>query len=71
MERDEVASSSIRSIGYDMQEKTMEVEFSRGQLYQYFDVPEDVYNSLMVSVSIGTAFNQLIKSGGFSCEKVG
>tara|TARA_R100001082_G_scaffold109988_1_gene88526 strand:- start:9827 stop:10063 length:237 start_codon:yes stop_codon:yes gene_type:complete len=71
MERDEVVSSSIRSVGYDLSEKTMEVEFSKGQVYQYFDVPESTYNSLMVAVSIGSAFDELVRRGGFSFEKVG
>ena len=39
MDRIQVRSSNIRSIGYDQKTQTLEVEFLKGGVYQYFDVP--------------------------------
>lgn len=43
MNRTSVTSSNIASIGYDPSSLTLEVEFTDGSIYQYFDVPEAVY----------------------------
>ena len=53
MERIEVDSSMIASVGYDAQKKTLEVEFNSGKVYQYEDVPEEEYAGLMESDSKG------------------
>jgi len=71
MSREPVESSSIRSIGYDPMSKMMEVEFNKGAVYVYEDVPEDVYHTLMTSESIGRAFSELIKSAGYTYELKG
>ena len=68
MERQSVESSQIRSIGYDG--GLLEVEFHQGKVYQYQGVPQDVYDKLMGSPSIGKAFAVLIKSGGYKYEKM-
>ncbi len=39
MDRIQVRSSNIRSIGYDQNRQILEVEFLKGGVYQYFDVP--------------------------------
>ena len=46
MERDSVVSSNIEAIGYDERSRTLEVCFKNGRVYQYFDVPLDVYRDL-------------------------
>lgn len=61
MNRDRVASSNIRSIGYETKSETLEVEFTSGSIYQYFDVPENEYERLMNAASKGRYFNQNIK----------
>jgi uncharacterized protein len=54
MKRQSVNSSMIASIGYDLQEETMEVEFvNGGEVYQYFDVPYGIYHAFMESASKG------------------
>ena len=60
MDRRRVASSSIRSIGYDAETKILEIEFRRGGTYRYHDVPELVYRRLMASPSKGAFFNSSI-----------
>ena len=62
MDRDVVDSSMIESIGYDQSVGTVEVEFrSNKQIWQYYDVPESIYNDLRAASSLGKAFNALIK----------
>lgn len=55
-----VASSTIRSIGYDPQALVLEVEFRRGGVYRYLKVPELIYRRLMASDSKGAFFNSSI-----------
>jgi len=57
MERLQVNSSNILSIGYDTNSSVLEVEFSSGSIYQYFDVPEHLYNELMQASSLGGFIN--------------
>lgn len=63
MDRTPVASTNVSSVGYDPDTMTLEVEFRGGSIYQYFDVPESVYQELMAAPSVGTFLNQNIKNG--------
>jgi ATP-dependent DNA helicase RecG len=56
-----VASASIASIGYDKEEYILEIEFHHGAIYQYKDVPENVYEKLMSSPSQGAYFMNELK----------
>jgi len=62
MEREVVSSSNIRSIGYDSDSMTLEVEFNSGAVYQYQGVPQSEYDALMNAGSKGTHFNANIKN---------
>ncbi|MGA2650955.1 MAG: KTSC domain-containing protein [Terracidiphilus sp.] len=62
MERNNVASSNISSIGYDPQTSTLEVEFLNGGIYQYYGVPENMYQQLMSAPSKGQFLNTYIKN---------
>ena len=67
MERDSVASSNIASIGYDAPSQTLEVEFLNGTIYQYYGVPENLYDQLMQAGSKGRFLNTYIKNAyGYS-----
>lgn len=61
MERVPVASSNLISVGYDPGSQTLEVEFSSGMIYQYFDVPEAHYHELLGAPSPGNYLAQNIK----------
>ena len=61
MIRQPVSSSNIRSIGYDPESQTLEIEFHSGGIYQYFNVPVSVYDALMRASSIGGYFHRYIK----------
>lgn len=56
-----VDSSNIKSIGFDEDSSTLEVEFNSGAVYQYFDVPFNVYNGMIEADSKGKYFAQHIK----------
>jgi len=61
MERIPVSSSMLLSIGYDVDSGTLEIEFSPGVVWQYFDVPENVWEEFKVSGSHGKYFHASIK----------
>lgn len=70
MERESVQSSNIRSLGYDFNTSTLEIEFHSGAVWQYFDVPESVYYNMRNSDSLGKYFHANIK-GQYSESQVG
>jgi len=59
MQRTMVKSSNIISIGWE--NDTLEVEFSSGQVYTYFNVPQTHFKALMDSPSKGKFFASQIK----------
>lgn len=61
MQRQFVESSMLRSVGYDRDTQTLEVEFQHGGIYHYFDVEEDTYKELLEAESIGHYFNECIR----------
>lgn len=61
MERERVTSRSIRSIGYDPETRTLEVEFNNDGLYKYFEVPDAVYTALLRASSKGAYMNDHVK----------
>jgi len=61
MDRIPISSSNISSIGYDRQSATLDVEFTSGDVYQYFDVPEHLYHGLMNASSKGQFLNDYIR----------
>ena len=61
MEREEVESSMLASVGYDAKTKTLEVEFNHGGVYQYRKVRKEVYQELLLAESIGSYFYHNIR----------
>ena len=61
MDRQPVVSSNIRSVGYDANDSILEIEFNNGAIYQYFDIPENIYSDLISSDSIGGYLARHIK----------
>lgn len=62
MNRKSVESSNLASIGYDAENEILEVEFKHGGVYQYFDVPQNVYEELMNASSHGVYFSANIRN---------
>ena len=61
MTREPVSSSNLAEVGYDCPTETLEVCFKSGRTYQYFDVPENIYDSLKTAESPGGYLNREIK----------
>jgi hypothetical protein len=59
--RERVSSSGIRSIGYDPDNRILEVELRHGGIYQYFQVPAEVHRSFVDAPSIGGYYTRFIK----------
>lgn len=57
-----VISDMIASIGYDKDDESLYMEFHNGQVYEYYDVPENVFNNLKETKSPGTYFYKAIRS---------
>ena len=53
MNREQVQSSAIKSVGYDATTQTLEVEFIKGSVYQYRGVPISLYTEFMSAPSMG------------------
>ncbi|MES3154230.1 KTSC domain-containing protein [Sphingomonas faeni] len=62
MNRDPVASTNIVSLGYDDPSETLEVEFSSGSVYQYYNVPPSIWTELFAAPSKGQFLNAYIKN---------
>ena len=69
MDRKPVASSNIKSIAYNEEQRVLEIEFVRGGIYAYSNVPKDVYESLKNAPSTGKYFIKYIKEI-FACKRV-
>lgn len=70
MERIYVSSSNLRSVGYDPNTQTLEIEFNNGGIYQYTGVPQGVYDGLMAAGSHGSYFDAHIKKRGYPYHRV-
>ncbi|OZG75391.1 KTSC domain-containing protein [Hahella sp. CCB-MM4] len=69
MERVQVVSSNIASIGYDPDTETLEIEFLDGSVYQYYNVPNYEHDGLMSANSHGGYLAANIK-GTYSYSRV-
>lgn len=61
MYRTNVNSSNIQSIGYDAPSATLEVEFTSGDVYQYFNVPDYLYQQFLQASSYEQFLNDNIR----------
>ena len=62
MERQSVASSLIRSVGYDPAGSILEIELVEPRrIYTFYDVPYSVYDELLEAPSKGHYFNEFIR----------
>lgn len=70
MNRKDISSSMIRSIGYDVDTSTLEIEFNSGSVWQYFDFSESDWYQFDGADSHGKYFHASIK-GNFREAQVG
>ena len=70
MERVRVESEAMTSVGYDADRRVLEVEFTSGEIYRYFDVPPHLHAGLMAADSHGQLFAEHLRNAGFDYEHV-
>lgn len=70
MERVHVESEAISRVGYDADRRVLEIEFTSGEIYRYFDVPAHLHAGLMAADSHGQFFADYIRNEGFDYEHV-
>ncbi len=70
MDRKNIDSEMIRSIGYDEDTSTLEIEFNSGAVWQYFDFPESSWYEFDAAESKGKFFHRVIKNQ-YSESRVG
>ena len=61
MDKQNVASSNVKAVGYDDHTQTLEVEFLNGRVYQYYGVPENMHSQFMRVPSKGKFLLAYIK----------
>lgn len=62
MQRTQVTSGTVISVGYEAATATLELELSSQEVIQYFNVPLQTYIGLMHAGSKGDYYNQNIKT---------
>ncbi len=62
-------SSAIQSFRYDAASRRLQVEFQHGAVYDYLDVPPEVYEEMKAASSKGEYFNTSVKKAGFTFQK--
>ncbi len=77
MERVQVKSSNILSIGYDVKSATLEIEFKGGKsgpprIYQYFEVPAYIHDDLLAGGfgSVGRYFREAVVKSNYKYEEI-
>ena len=61
IKREPVLSSNVASVGYSKKLHALEIEFTRGAIYRFLDVPREVYRDLMQTSSKGHFINENIR----------
>ena len=55
-------SSLLSNVAYASSESILQLEFRDGAVYQFFDVPKEIYNRLLAAESKGNYFNRHIRA---------
>jgi hypothetical protein len=66
MERQEVESTVIGTVGYS---RVLEIQFESGRIYQYYDVPQEIFDGMLNAESKGKYFNANIR-GKFRYQEI-
>jgi hypothetical protein len=64
-----IDSSNIKYAGYNKEFKQLRIQFTNGGIFQYKDIPDDIYNELKNAESYGSYFSKNIRNV-FKCVKI-
>ena len=56
-----VESTTLATVAYDADRQLLQIEFRDRTTYRYFNVPIDVYETLLRAPSKGSYFNRVIR----------
>ena len=56
-----VESTQLSAVAYNPDTREMRIQFAKGQIYSYSNVPSDIYDSLLNAPSVGQYFNTNVK----------
>lgn len=56
-----VGSDNLEEVGYDERLRLLHIQFSNGALYEYYDVPKDIYIGLITASSASDYFHEYVK----------
>ena len=70
MHRIPVASAEITQVGYQEDSETLEIQFVHGGVYQFFNVPSEVFAGLMSAPSKEGYYHTRIGER-FPCSRIG
>jgi len=59
----------LQAVGYNEESSTLRVEFLNGTMYEYYNVPIEIFHDLLNAGSKGQFFNSNIKKGGYPYSK--
>lgn len=61
MQLETISSRAIHAVGYDAERRLLEVVFNTGRIYQFVNVPPEIFKSLMSAESKGDFFTRNIR----------
>jgi len=64
-----VQSTMATSVGYDCNDRILQVEFSNGAVYEYADVEPETWEALQETDSLGKFYHSEIR-GQYDCQRV-
>lgn len=64
-----IDSTAIARVGYDVATRTLRLEFRSGRIYDYVEVPPEIYKQVLNADSAGEFVNLEIKPN-FDCSEV-
>ncbi len=62
IKREPVTSSNVASVGYSRHLRALEIQFTRGAVYRFLDVPPAVHRGLIASPSKGRFIAENIRN---------
>lgn len=69
MKHHHITSTTMLAAGYDDDRHLLEIVFHTGKVYQYRDVPQHIFVSLMQAESKGRYFNKHIRDV-YACREL-
>ncbi|MFA7029921.1 MAG: KTSC domain-containing protein [Candidatus Cloacimonadaceae bacterium] len=70
MEMIPVSSANHAAAGYDLDQSILRIEFKNGNIYEYYDVPQYIFDEYLASDSKGKYAHQNIYPPNFTQQRI-